>query len=322
MHPSRRQFLQAATAACALPAGSRVFAQASGPISIVVPFAAGGAADVVARAVGLGMSTHLGRPVVIENKGGAAGLIGATAVARAAPDGTTLMLATDGIFSNPALAKPQAQEILGKLVPVANFAEAPLALAVSTDFPGRTIAEIVQEARKRNAPLSYGTSGVGTAHHLAGELLARMAGIKMTAIAYRGTSAAANDLASGTIDILFGNLTGIQPLVAAGKARLVAVTSLQPFRLTPDVPTVAQTYKGYEMMVNFGVVAPPGTPPAVVAQLAGAAEKALSMRQVRDSVYGAGLAPAYLDPKAYAKLLNNTTATRRKLIAEAGIQAE
>lgn len=295
---------------------------AAAPITIVAPFTPGGAADTVARSVGHAMGQILDQTVVIENRSGGSGIVGAGVVVRAAPDGHTLLLTTDGIFANPALDNPEAQAVLAQLVPVANLAEAPLVLASSNASAIVSIDTLLQQARQRQHPLTYGTPGVGSAHHLAGIEFARHAGLAMTDIPYRGTSAGAAGLASGEIDLLFGVLTSIQPLVASGRARILAVTSAGRFALAPEVVALGERYPGYNMVASFGLMAPAGTPDEVRERLAAAVAQALQRADVQEQLQGAGLVAAFQGPQVYAKALAELTAERKAIIRQAGIRVD
>src|SRR5690625_4008022 len=188
------------------------------PLTIVVPFSPGGGADTAARSVGNAMGQEMGEAVVVENRSGAAGLVGAGVVARSTPDGTTVLLTPDGMFANPSLANDEAQAVLTSLIPVANLAEAPFILAASSELGVSSIDELLDVAAGRQDPIMYGTPGVGSAHHLAAVRFAQLTDLNMENVPYRGTSAAATGLASHSVDLLFGNLPAVQPLADGGKA--------------------------------------------------------------------------------------------------------
>lgn len=291
------------------------------PITLVVPFSPGGGADAIARAVGHAMGKDLKASIVVENKGGASGMIGARSVAAATADGYTLLLSTDGMFSNPNNADIRSQKALSQLTPVANLAEAPLVIAAKAALPVHSLVELVAYAKSHpQTPLSYGTPGLGTAHHIAGVMLSESAGIKMLNVPYKGTSAGAQGLASGSIDLLIGNSTTIEPLVSAGKARILAVTSQKPFKLLPAVPTIAQTYPSYHITTSYGLMAPAGTPQAVIEILARAAKRAVDDPATQSLIEHNGLTAFYMGPQDYRRMLDTTTASRKRIIEKLGIQ--
>lgn len=325
-----RRFIISATvyalaAQLAFPAAAQQPAYPTKPITIVVPFVAGGSADLVARSVGNGLSLALKQPVVIDNRSGAAGHVGAGYVAKAAPDGYTLLLTVDNIYSiNNVLYGKAAQDVVKKLTPITNMAEGPLVVAVAANFPASSMAELIALAKSRpGQPLSYGTSGVGTPHHLAGELLARMAGIKVNHIPYRGTAAATVDLVGGQLDMVFGQAAALQPLASAGKLKLLAETMPQQFRLLPTLPPVSDTVKGFDMTLNLGMMAPAGTPPGIVDVLSREIGRILATdRDVRAKIYETGMIPKTNSPAEYGLQIEREAAARGKLVTEAGIVAQ
>lgn len=288
-------------------------------ITLVTPFMTGGAADSVARAIAQGMAQQLGQAVVVENRAGASGMIGMAAAAKAPADGYTVVLSTDGVFSNPATQDERSQAILKALVPVANVAQSPLVLAVAAGSSVHQVSDLAALARERKAPLTYGTSGFGTAHHLAGALLAEKMDMEMTAIPYKGTSAAVTDLVSGELDMLWGNMSAIRPLIASNKVRAVAVASPDRFSLMPDLPTVAQTYPGFEMIISYGIMTPAGTDPSIVSRLTEAVRLALSAEPIRKTIQNADLDPNFKDAAAYGDMIKSMSAERGKIVHDAGI---
>nr|WP_246600778.1 tripartite tricarboxylate transporter substrate binding protein [Candidimonas humi] len=291
------------------------------PITLVVPFSPGGGADAIARAIGHAMGKDLKVSIVVENKGGASGMIGARSVAAAAPDGYTLLLSTDGMLSNPNNADARSQKALSHLMPVANLAEAPLVIAARVSLPVHNLTDLVAYAKSHpDAQLSYGIPGLGTTHHIAGVMLSELAGIKMLSVPYKGTSAGAQGLASGSIDLLIGNSTTIEPLVGAGKARILAVTSRTPFKLLPSAPTVARIYPGYSITTSYGLMVPAGTPQGIVEILARAAKLAVNDPATQNLIEHNGLTASYMGPKDYRQMLDTTTATRKRIIEKLGIK--
>lgn len=296
------------------------------PVTIVVPYAAGGGADVIARAVGRHLADALKQPVVVDNKPGAAGQIAATAVSRAPADGYTILLSTDNMYSiNPALYGKGAKDALAGLAPVTNLVGAPVVLAVGANAkPGfRTLAEVIAAAKARNAPLTYASPGIGTPHHLIAETMARAAGIKMIHVPYKGTSAAVTDLVGGQVDLLFGMPASLQPLANAGKLRILAVTSHEVFPLLPKTPTVEQALKGVGIStVDMGLMVPAGTPQSVIQRLVDEVARVLATPDVKTSMSDNGMVSMLGTPADYAKRMQMARQEREKMIADAGIKVE
>jgi len=320
--PNRRCAALAVLGALALPALAQDWP--SKPITLVVPYSPGGGADVIARALGKSLSEQLKQPVVVENKPGASGQIAAAAVARAPGDGHTLLLATDNMYSiNPVLFGKAAQEALNGLDPIANVVGAPVVVVVNASSRIQGLQDLAAAAQAKGAPLSYASPGVGTPHQLAAEMLALALKAKFTHVPYKGTSNAAADLAGGQVDLLFGMPASVQPLVAAGKARIIAVTSPTRFPLLPTVPAVAETLKGVSIStVDMGVMAPKGTNARIVQRLTEAVRIALADRDVRHVILANGMVALGGTPADYAKRMQQARAEREKIISEAGIRPE
>ncbi|HLU79695.1 MAG TPA: tripartite tricarboxylate transporter substrate binding protein [Burkholderiaceae bacterium] len=311
----------AAVCTALLLAGGQVaHAQSQRPITLVVPFSPGGSADVSGRTAAMGMEKVLGQTIVVENKPGASGMIGAAAVAQAAPDGNTLYLTTDSTESNPTVDPAKVKEIFSKLEPLASIADAPLVLATATSFPANSVPELIEHAKSSGKPLTYAIPGVGTTHQLAGAVLAEATGIQLTAVPYRGTSATIADVVSGVVDLAFGNLPSIQPMVEAGKLKILAVTSLERYKLAPNLPTISETVPGFDLGVNLGLMVPAGTPPERKAQLADAVRQALEMEEVRQLLNAQGLEPAVRSLDEYGAYLKRLGEERRPVYERLGIK--
>jgi len=266
------------------------------------------------------MEKVLGQTIVVENKPGASGMIGAAAVAQAAPDGNTLYLTTDSTESNPTVDPAKVKEIFSKLEPLASIADAPLVLATATSFPANSVPELIEHAKSSGKPLTYAIPGVGTTHQLAGAVLAEATGIQLTAVPYRGTSATIADVVSGVVDLAFGNLPSIQPMVEAGKLKILAVTSLERYKLAPNLPTISETVPGFDLGVNLGLMVPAGTPPERKAQLADAVRQALEMEEVRQLLNAQGLEPAVRSLDEYGAYLKRLGEERRPVYERLGIK--
>jgi len=240
----------------------------SRPVTIVVPFAAGGGSDLLARLVAQKLEEKLGKPFIIENRPGAATTLAAMQVVRAVPDGYMLMQATSSTMAiNVSMSKKLAYEPLKDLVPVALLSSSPFFLVVNKDSPLQSVADLIALAKAKPNSLNYGSGGPGSMHHLSTELLQSLAGIQMTHVPYKATPPAMNDLLAGNIQVLFGDTTSTLPFIKQGTVRALAVTTAKRSPAAPDVPAVAETVPGFESASWQMLVAPGATPPEVIALL-------------------------------------------------------
>ena len=240
----------------------------SRPVTIVVPFAAGGGSDLLARLVAQKLEEKLGKPFIIENRPGAATTLAAMQVVRAVPDGYMLMQATSSTMAiNVSMSKKLAYEPLKDLVPVALLSSSPFFLVVNKDSPLQSVADLISLAKAKPNSLNYGSGGPGSMHHLSTELLQSLAGIEMTHVPYKATPPAMNDLLAGHIQVLFGDTTSVLPMIQQGTVRGIAVTTAKRSPAAPDIPAVAETVPGYESASWQMLVAPGATPPEVIALL-------------------------------------------------------
>jgi len=313
--------------ACAIPAIAQTPQEANfpeRPITVVVPYAAGGGADLIARTVGNAMSRTLGQPVVFNNRTGASGMIGAALVAKAAADGYTVLLMTDNMYTtNPKFFGKAAEEGLSGLEPVSNLVGAPVVIAVGGGSSIQNLQQLVAYAKSKGAPLTYATPGVGTPHQLAAELLARAAGVQFTHVPYKGTSGAITDLVSGRLDLLFGMQATVQPMTDAGKTRIIAVTPGQRFPLLPSVPALNEAFPGVAVSaIDIGLVVPRGTPAGIVRKLNEAVQKALADPEVGTVMRSNGMLPAGGSAAAYSARMKEARQEREAAIALTGIKLE
>jgi tripartite-type tricarboxylate transporter receptor subunit TctC len=286
-HKSRREILKsgAALGAAGL-VGTSAKAQAdfpSRPITMVVPFAAGGSTDIVARLIGQKMGELLGQSIVIENRAGAGGNIGATAVARGAPDGYMILMGTISTHAlNPAILKTVTFDAVKDFSPISLLAVIPNVLVVNPNVPAKTVAELIAYLKKDPGKYSYASSGVATPLHLSGELFKTMAGVQMNHVPYRGAGPALNDVVGGAVPIMFDNLPSSAQFIRAGTLRGIAVTTAKRVSSFPDLPTIAESgLPGYETYTWNALFAPPNTPPAIIAKLNAAANAALKDANVQ-----------------------------------------
>jgi tripartite-type tricarboxylate transporter receptor subunit TctC len=296
MRLPRRKFLQLAAGAAALSSSARIAAAENyptRPVTIVVPFAAGGGSDLLARLVAQRLEGKLGRPFLIENKPGAATILAAMSVVRANPDGYTLLQATSSTMAiNVSMAKHLPYQPLKDLIPVALLAASPFILVVGKNSPVKSVAELVALARAKPNELNYGSSGPGSMHHLSTELFMSLTGTAMTHVPYKATPQAMNDLIAGHIQVLFGDSTSTVPLIQQGQVRALAVSTSYRSEATPDIPTVAEAgVVGFETASWQMIVAPANTPPDIVMLLNREVHAIFSDPDVRQELTRRGMGP-------------------------------
>ena len=293
------------------------------PITIVVGYTPGAASDTLARTVGERLSAAFGQPVIIDNRPGVGGNIGAAHVARALPDGYTLMVGTDATMtSNAHLYKTTPFDPVRDFAPIASAAANIIGLAVNADVPAHSVRELIDYAKANPGLLNYGSSGAGSPHHLAGELLRQKAGIDIVHVPYRGGGAAINDLLGGHIKAAFLSLSAAVPHLATGKIRLIAVVEKTRYGAMPDLPTVGETVPGFEISSWLAFFAPAGTPAPLIARLNEALRKILDDPAVKEKLAALGLAVAASTPAELAEIVKNGLAVRGELVKAANIRAE
>lgn len=315
------RFAQRTFAALALLAAAGTAASAQSfpqhPITIVVGYTAGGQADALARTVGEKLSERLKTPVVVENKPGANAQIAAKLVAQAEPDGHTLLLVTDPMVTiDPQLPGTNALDPKASFEPVVNLVTAPLFLAANNEVPASSLSELIELAKQDPNALSFGTSGNTTPHRLAGEMLQQRGGFTMTHIPYKGTSASVTDLAGGHIELVIGGSLALKPLADAGKIKLLATTSEERQPLLPDVPSISETFPGFNMVTYLGLMAPKGTPDEVVAKLNSEINAILANPAVKKSLEEQGMIVDGGTPAHYQEQIAAEYETRGKIIRE------
>lgn len=296
----------------------------SRPIKLVVPFGAGSGADIVARQIGQAISVELQQVVVVENQPGAGGNIAAGSVARATPDGYTIMLGSSGPLTvNPALYASVPFDPVAGFTPISVVAIGPMVFAVRSDSEIRTLADLVAVAKKSKNPLSYGSSGVGSGPHLAALLLEQSAGISMTHIPYKGTADAVNDLLGGHLDLAISGVPTALPFMKANRIRLLAATSASSDAALKDVPTTSNAgFKDTDLAVFYGVVAPGGTPDAIVATLNRAIAAAVAKPETQKIFSSLGLEAHPTSPGEFLARIRTDLDRWTGVIKEAGITAD
>jgi tripartite-type tricarboxylate transporter receptor subunit TctC len=293
-------------------------------VKIIAGFPPGGAADLLARVVADKLSAALGQPFVVENRPGAGGTIGADAVAKAAPDGYTLLLGvTASQTIAPAIYKSLAYDAARDFKPVALVATIPVTLVVHPSVPAHTARELVAVAKAAAAPLQYASSGSGAIPHLASELFQLSQGVKLQHVPYKGAPLAMSDLLSGRVQLMFDNLPTVLAHIRSGKLRALAVAGNKRARALPDLPTLAEAgVPNVEVGSWFGVLAPGGTPDAIVATLTREIAKAAAADDAKARMDAMGAEPAYLAPEDFARLIRADTEKWAKLVRATGAQAD
>ncbi len=296
----------------------------SRPITLVVPYAAGGGNDVMARIVAEKMSRSLGQQIVIENKGGAGGSIATRQVAKAAPDGYTLGLGGTGTLAiNPTLYANVGYDPRRDFAPVGLIATSALVVLVHPAVPANSIAELIALAKREPGKLNYASAGSGSGIHLGTELIAHMAGIKLTHIPYKGSSPALADLLGGHVSIYLSSLPPAIGLVKDGRVRALAVTGPQRSPIFPDLPTVAEAaLPGYEAVLHYGIVAAAGTPQSIVDKLNAALKAALAEEDVRARIIADGAEPLATTPAEYAADIDREETKWSAIVKLSGAKVE
>lgn len=287
------------------------------PIRLVVPFPAGGATDIFARAVSQKLGEKLGTTVIVDNKPGAGGTIGSDLAAKAAPDGYTLLLSTTSTHSiAPSFGTRLPYDAVADFTPIAHVGNAPSIMLVPNTSPAKSVKEWVEHARKNPGKLNYASSGNGTVVHLGTEYFKAQAGLFLVHIPYRGTALSIPDLVSGKVDLLFDSLPSGLPHVKQGRLRALGITSLKRSPLLPDLPAVSESVPGYESVTWFGVYGPKGLPADVVAKVNAGLNQALADTDVKDRLAQLGIEPAGGTPQQFATMVARDRAKWKKIIEE------
>jgi len=312
----------AAAAVVALRPAVAADAQLPRTIRVVVPFSPGASNDVIARAIADRLAQRLQVTVIVENRAGAAGVIGSDFVAKAAPDGSVLLLTSSTFLTSAATQQHLPYDLMSAFTPVAMIGQGPLVLAVSSSTPFKAPVDLLAAARANPGRLTYGTAGVGSVGHLATELLDDAAQIRMTHVPYEGAANAVTDLASGQIDAMVSNYSTLAPLIQNGKVRPLAVTSKQPHPAYPSLPPLASAVPGYSIEIWVGVFAPGRTPPAVVERLNREINEIAASPELGVVLGPDGTVPMAMTPVAFAARVGDELRRWKQLAAEHKIVVE
>ncbi len=289
------------------------------PIRLVVPSAPAGSADFFSRLIMVPLGQGLGQTVVVENKAGASGTIGADIVAKSAPDGYTLLMAqSTSVAIAPHLYKKVGYDTLKDFIPVTLVARVPNILVVHPSVPVNTVAELIAYAKSKPGTLNFGSSGSGAPSHLAGEMFKGAAGVDMVHVAYKGAGPAVNALAANQVQVMFAPIVAVLPQVKAGRMKAIALTSADASPATPGLPTIGQTLPGYEISSWFGIFAPAKTPPAVIDRLYQETAKVLKMADIRERFAREGAEPVGNTPVEFAAFVRSEFMRFEKVVKDSG----
>lgn len=294
------------------------------PVRLIIPFAPGGATDLVGRALAVRLTTIWGQQVLVENKPGAGGNIGADIVAKSTPDGYTLLLASPAeVAINPSLYSQMPYDSAIDLVPVAKVASAPLVLVVNSQSPIKSMQELIQYIKLKNGAVNFASSGTGGPQHLAGELFKSMASVSMTHIPYKGGAPAITDLLGGQVDLFFAGLPPALPHINSGKLRALGVTTQKRSPLLANVPTISESgFIGFNIENWQGIFVPAKTNSKIINQLSRDIERVISDKSFDETLSAQGASPYFLKPKDFAVFVQSETQKYGKLVKESGAKAD
>jgi len=317
-------FRTVAAALAAFCVATGAFAQAypTRPVKIIVPFAAGGPADVYARVLAQKMEQDLGQPFVVEDKPGGGSIVGTQSVQTAEPDGYTLLMMSNTHTVNETLIAHKPFELMRDFVPVAPVNYSDLVLVVHPSVPAKTLKEFIALAKAKPGVLNYASSGPGTPYHMAGELFKAMAGVNIVHVPYKGSSGARTDVLGGQVQMMFDAITTMAPNVEAGKVRALGTSGKHRSSVLPDVPTIDEAgVPGYEATIWLGIMAPTGTPAAVVDKLNAEIAKVIARPEISSAWAKQGAVPLVMSPAEFDKYLRADIEKWAKVVQKSGIKA-
>jgi tripartite-type tricarboxylate transporter receptor subunit TctC len=293
------------------------------PLRMVVPFAPGGPTDIVGRAVSQRLTESFGQTVVVDNRAGAGGVVGADLVAKSPPDGYTLLLCSTGAMAiNPSLMPNMPYDAVRDFAPLSLVVTIPYLLLVSAGSPLQSVKDLIAAAKAKPGQINYGSAGIGSTSHLAGELFKSMAKIDIVHVPYKGSAPAATDLIGGQLQTMFDAVAVALPLVRGGKLRALGISTTKRSALVPDVPTIAESgVPGYEVATWHGICAPAGTPPAVVSTLNRGIVAAVNQPDTRQRLVGIGADVVGSTPEAFGQFIRSELAKWSRIIKQSGASA-
>lgn len=292
-------------------------------ITLIIPFAAGGSNDIVARAIGKQLSEAWGQPVIAENRPGAGGVIGASAVAAAPPDGYTLLLVSTTFTINAAIKKSMPFDTAKDFTPIAFVARSPLLFVASKDLPVKSAKDALALAKSKPDRITYASAGIGSINQIAAELIAQSAGVKLMHVPYKGGAPALNDLLGGHVDVYVSSMPQVQQLAQSGQVNALAVTSVKRAQLLPDVPTLDESgIPGFDLSSWWGIVGPAGMPPDVVNALNAEINKALTSPEILKFMASEGAEAQAMTPQAFGELIHTEIQRWTKVGHEANISID
>ena len=310
--------LAASAMAAALICGSAQAAWPEKRVHVVVPFAAGGSTDIVARILANGLTKELGQTVVVENKAGASGNIAGDYVAKSAPDGYTLFVGTSTSIANISLFKKLPFDILKDFTPVSQIVHTPLALIVNNDLPAGNVKELIELARSKPGALNYGSGGAGTSQHLAGAMFEHMAQVKMTHVPYKGAGPAVTDLVGGSIEVMFAPLIDALGFIKSGKVKVLGLTTPERAAQVPEVAPISDTLPGFDVATWNAIFAPAATPGPVIERLSAAITSVMRSAEIQETVTQQGSVAVGSTPKEFQAFLDKEVVLWRKLVEISG----
>jgi tripartite-type tricarboxylate transporter receptor subunit TctC len=319
---SRRRFIRDLAILLASASAAPAFAQSTGdyptrPIHFIIPNTVGGTSDILARLIGARLSEAIGQPVIVESRPGAAGRIALDHMAKAAPDGYTILLGNNG--TNAIVPGAQAADD-STLVPVIKFASLAIVIAATPRLEVKSLTDTIERARRKPDSLAYASSGIGSTSHMAAALLSQRAGIKLLQIPYAGTASAVKDVLAGEVPLIFTHLATVATLIRAGQLRALAVTGLHRTAAFPDIPTVAESgFPGFDVVTWHGVLAPPGTPREIVMRLHGELARIVATEDMRAQLATMGMEPLSGTPEEFAADIKADRQHWATVIRDAGL---
>ena len=295
----------------------------SKPIHLILPFPPGGGTDIIGRILSERMSADLGQPVVLENRGGAGGNVGAEAAARSAPDGYTIVLVAPSLAISPSLYKKLNYDPQRDLTPIGLVATVPNVLVTHPSVPAQTLAEFIALAKAKPGGMNFGSGGSGTSNHLAGELFNLLAGVKLVHVPYKGVNLAMNDVIAGQVQLVVIGISAAAPLIKAGRLRALAVLTPRRSPALPDVPTASEAgLQNFEVTTWYGLLAPSGTPRPIVMRLNASLARTMHAPDLQEKLAALATEPVTSTPEEFGALIKRETAKWGQVVRDAGLQAD